>query len=79
MHSLKQSIGEIGKICTERRGSWQVALTRNAAQTVEPYLRDGGQSSLTASKFPVFDQDGLVVMAARAGVDLTDCLQKEWP
>ena len=50
----------------------QVIATREALQTVEPSLLDGELSSMIVCKFPIFDQDGSVVMVAGAGVDITD-------
>ena len=55
-----------------RANDQQVITTRKALQTVEPSLVNGEQSYMLVSKFPVFDQDGSVVMVAGAGVDITD-------
>ena len=52
-----------------------VITTRKAVQTVEPSLANGEQSHMLVSKFPIFDQDGSVVMVAGAGVDITDLTQ----
>jgi PAS domain S-box-containing protein len=50
----------------------QVITTRKAVRTVEPSLMNGDHSYMLVSKFPIFDQDGSVVMVAGAGVDITD-------
>ena len=55
-----------------RANDRQVITTRKAMQTVEPSLADGEQSYMLVSKFPIFDQDGSVVMVAGAGVDITE-------
>jgi PAS domain S-box-containing protein len=52
-----------------------VITTRKEVQTVEPSLAKGEQSYMLVSKFPIFDQDGAVVMVAGAGVDITDLTQ----
>ncbi len=54
-----------------------VIATRNAVQTVEPSLASGEETSMMVCKFPIFDQDGSVVMVAGAGVDITDRIQAE--
>jgi PAS domain S-box-containing protein len=46
-------------------------------QAVEPSLAYGEQSYLMVCKFPIFDQEGSVVMVAGAGVDITDRMQAE--
>jgi PAS domain S-box-containing protein len=55
-----------------RANDQQVITTRKEVQTVEPSLANGEKSYMLVSKFPVFDQDGAVVMVAGAGVDITD-------
>jgi PAS domain S-box-containing protein len=55
-----------------RANDQQVITTRKAVQTVEPSLTNGDRSYMLVSKFPIFDQDGSVVMVAGAGVDITD-------
>ena len=52
-----------------------VITTRKAMRTVEPSLAKGERSHMLVSKFPIFDQDGAVVMVAGAGVDITDLTQ----
>jgi len=58
-----------------RANDRQVITTRKAVQTVEPSLIDGKPCHQLVSKFPIFDQDGSVVMVAGAGVDITDLTQ----
>jgi PAS domain S-box-containing protein len=60
-----------------RANDRQVITTRKALQTVEPSLADGEQCYMLVSKFPIFDQNGSVVMVAGAGVDITDRIQAE--
>src|SRR3984893_8265594 len=60
-----------------RANDRQVITTRKALQTVEPSLADGEQCYMLVSKFPIFDQDGSVMMVAGAGVDITDRIQAE--
>jgi PAS domain S-box-containing protein len=62
---------------TYRANDHQVITTRKAVQTVEPSMADGEQRSMLVSKFPIFDQNGSVVMVAGAGVDITDRIQAE--
>jgi PAS domain S-box-containing protein len=52
-----------------------VITTKKEVQAVEPSLAKGEKSYMLVSKFPVFDQDGSVVMVAGAGVDITDLTQ----
>ena len=76
------SAGVIGKTDAElwpaeiasayRTNDQQVITTREALQAVEPSLVDGEKSQMLVSKFPIFDQDGSVVMIGGAGVDITD-------
>jgi len=54
-----------------------VIATRKAVQTIEPSLASGEESSMMVCKFPIFDQDGSVVMVAGAGVDITSRIQAE--
>lgn len=78
-------VGAIGKTDAElwppeiaaayRANDRQVITTRKAVQTVEPSLIDGKPCHQLVSKFPIFDQDGSVVMVAGAGVDITDLTQ----
>ncbi|MEN3370015.1 MAG: hypothetical protein V7609_2158 [Verrucomicrobiota bacterium] len=77
--------GAIGKIDAElwpadiaaayRANDQQVIATRKAMQAVEPSLTNGDRSQMLVSKFPIFHQDGRVVMVAGAGVDITDLTQ----
>jgi PAS domain S-box-containing protein len=60
-----------------RANDHQVITTGEPLQTVEPSLADGEQCYMLVSKFPIFDQDGSVVMVAGAGVDITDRIQAE--
>src|ERR1700730_15741637 len=60
-----------------RANDHQVITTKKAVQVVEPSLMDGEQSHILVTKFPIFDQDGSVVMVAGAGVDITDLIQAE--
>jgi PAS domain S-box-containing protein len=55
----------------------QVVTTRKAVQTVEPSLSKGERSYMLVTKFPIFDQNGSVVMVAGAGVDITDLTEAE--
>jgi PAS domain S-box-containing protein len=55
-----------------RANDQQVIATRKDLQAVEPSLVNGEKSYMLVSKFPVFAQDGSVVMVAGAGVDITD-------
>jgi PAS domain S-box-containing protein len=77
--------GAIGKTDSElwpaeiasayRANDQQVITTRKALQAVEPSLANGERSYMLVSKFPIFDQEGSVVMVAGAGVDITDLTQ----
>ena len=60
-----------------RANDQQVIATRKAVQVVEPSSANGEQSSMMVCKFPIFDQDGSVVMVAGAGVDITERIQAE--
>jgi two-component system sensor histidine kinase UhpB len=60
-----------------RANDRQVITTKKALQTVEPSLANGEQRDMLVSKFPIFDQDGSVVMVAGVGVDITDRIQAE--
>jgi PAS domain S-box-containing protein len=60
-----------------RANDRQVITTRKAVQVVEPSLAGGELYSMLVSKFPIFDQNGSVVMVAGAGVDITDRIQAE--
>jgi PAS domain S-box-containing protein len=60
-----------------RANDHQVIITRKAMQTVEPSVADGEQCYMLVTKFPIFDQDGSVVMVAGAGVDITDRIHAE--
>jgi PAS domain S-box-containing protein len=55
-----------------RANDQQVIATKKALQAVEPSLAKGEKSYMLVSKFPIFDQDGSVVLVAGAGVDITD-------
>jgi PAS domain S-box-containing protein len=60
-----------------RANDRQVITTRKAVQTVEPSVAYGEQRYMLVSKFPIFDQDGSIVMVAGAGVDITDRIRAE--
>ncbi|MEY2538505.1 MAG: hypothetical protein QOG67_2245 [Verrucomicrobiota bacterium] len=60
-----------------RANDHQVLTTRKVVQTVEPSLVNEEKCYMLVSKFPIFDQDGSVVMVAGAGVDITDRIQAE--
>ncbi|MEY2518719.1 MAG: hypothetical protein QOF24_478 [Verrucomicrobiota bacterium] len=58
-----------------RTNDQQVVITRKEVQAVEPSLAHGERSYMLVTKFPIFDQNGSVVMVAGAGVDITDLTQ----
>jgi PAS domain S-box-containing protein len=58
-----------------RANDQQVITTKQPLQAVEPSLANGEQSYMAITKFPIFDEDGSVVMVAGAGVDITDLTQ----
>jgi PAS domain S-box-containing protein len=62
---------------TYRANDNQVIQTKNALQTIEPFPKDPEQGCQIVSKFPIFDQDGAVVMVGGASVDISELIQAE--
>jgi len=62
---------------TYRANDNQVIQTKNALQTIEPFPRDPDQGCQIVSKFPIFDQDGAVVMVGGASVEISELIQAE--
>jgi PAS domain S-box-containing protein len=62
---------------TYRANDNQVIQTRNALQTIEPFPKDPEQGCQIVSKFPIFDQQGAVVMVGGASVDISALIQAE--
>jgi PAS domain S-box-containing protein len=62
---------------TYRANDNQVIQTKNTLQTIEPFPKDPEQGCQIVSKFPIFDQDGAVVMVGGASVDISELVQAE--
>jgi PAS domain S-box-containing protein len=55
----------------------KVLASREALQTVEPYLAEGEQRQILVSKFPILDETGAVVLVGGASVEITERLRAE--
>ena len=55
----------------------KVLATRAVCQTIEPYPKKGGQGYMLASRFPIFDQTGAIILVGGVGVDITQYKQAE--
>jgi PAS domain S-box-containing protein len=62
---------------TYRANDNQVIQTKNTLQTIEPFPKDPEQGCQIVSKFPIFDQDGAVVMVGGTSVDISELIQAE--
>jgi PAS domain S-box-containing protein len=62
---------------TYRANDNQVIQTKHALQTKEPFAKDPEKGFHIVSKFPIFDQDGAVVMVGGASVDISQLTQAE--
>jgi PAS domain S-box-containing protein len=62
---------------TYRANDNHVIQTKNTLQTIEPFPRDPDQGCQIVSKFPIFDQDGAVVMVGGASVEISELIQAE--
>jgi PAS domain S-box-containing protein len=62
---------------TYRANDNQVIQTKNTLQIIEPFPKDPEQGCQIVSKFPIFDQDGAVVMVGGASVDISELVQAE--
>jgi PAS domain S-box-containing protein len=62
---------------TYRANDNQVIQTKNALHTIEPFPKDPEQGRQIVTKFPIFDQDGAVVMVGGASVDISQLIQAE--
>jgi PAS domain S-box-containing protein len=62
---------------TYRANDNQVIQTKNTLQTIEPFPKDPEHGCQIVSKFPIFDQDGAVVMVGGASVDISKLVQAE--
>jgi len=55
----------------------QVVHTKKALQTIEPFAQDPERSHHMVTRFPIFSQDGSVVMVGGASVDISQLMQGE--
>jgi PAS domain S-box-containing protein len=62
---------------TYRANDNHVIQTKNTLQTIEPFPRDPERGCQIVSKFPIFDQDGAVVMVGGASVEISELIQAE--
>ena len=53
----------------------QVVHTKKALQTIEPFAKDPERSHHMVNRFPIFSQDGSVVMVGGASVDISQLMQ----
>ena len=85
--SLRQLRNAVGKTdaelwpaeiaATYRANDNQVIQTKHALQTKEPFPKVPEHGFHIVSKFPIFDQDGAVVMVGGASVDISELIQAE--
>jgi PAS domain S-box-containing protein len=62
---------------TYRANDRQVVQAKKPLQTLEPFTRDPDRSYHLVSKFPIFAQDGSVVMVGGTSVDISQLLDAE--
>ncbi len=62
---------------TYRENDLEVINTKKPLHLIEAYLIGEEQRTVLVSKFPIFDQDGSVVMTGGVSVDVTDRIRAE--
>ena len=62
--------GEIA--ATFRENDLKIIATAEKAESVESFVLNGEQRHVLASRFPIFDEHGTVIMVGGTGVDITE-------